>query len=297
MLILGTHPLAIELIERFKSNEQFGFAPVVSAISVDEAKAAVKQHPHIELIIIAEQSSEIDEAILSYLQRGYRLMDLGEAYETYLARIPVTFVDAPWILHKIQMKFTIFTKLFDELAGRLIALVILIAFSPIILAVILAIKLEDGGPIFYTHDRVGKLGRTFKLYKFRSMRTDAEKNGAEWTQINDERITRTGKITRKLHIDEIAQMLNILRGDINLVGPRPERPEFVCQLEKEIPHYALRHTVKPGFTGWAQIKFRYARSVMDSQEKLEYDLFYIKNKNIFLDLGIIAKTIQIIVTH
>ena len=126
----------------------------------------------------------------------------------------------------------------------------------------------------------------------------AEHGTAVWsTGAQDPRITKTGRITRALHIDELPQLINIIKGDLNLVGPRPERPQFVSELETQIPYYFMRHAIKPGFTGWAQIKFRYARTVLDSQEKFEYDLYYIKNRNLFLDIGIVLKTIQIIVTH
>lgn len=297
VLFVGSQPLALELADTLRNHPHLGLSPVIHATNPEDAEQALTRFKTIRTVILAERSEDIDEAMLSYLRRGYRLMDLGEAYETYLMRIPVAFVDAAWIVHKLQLRATILSTAFEETLGRLLALIAIIIFSPVMLGIIIAIKLDDGGPILYSHDRVGKLGKTFRLYKFRSMSIDAEKHGARWAQTNDPSVTRVGRITRKLHIDELAQMFNILRGDITLVGPRPERPEFVEQLEKDIPHYALRHIVKPGFTGWAQIKFRYARSVMDSQEKFQYDLYYIKNKSIALDLGIIAKTIQIIVTH
>jgi lipopolysaccharide/colanic/teichoic acid biosynthesis glycosyltransferase len=126
---------------------------------------------------------------------------------------------------------------------------------------------------------------------------DAEKHGPEWSKVDDERVTPLGKILRKLHIDELPQMWNILKGDLALVGPRPERPEFVEKLENDIPFYHLRHMIDPGFTGWAQIKFRYARTMVDSREKFEYDLYYIKNRNVIMDIGIFVRTIQIIFTH
>ena len=130
------------------------------------------------------------------------------------------------------------------------------------------------------------------------MKTNAEEGGAKWSSgANDARVTTVGKLLRKTHIDEIPQMINILKGDIALVGPRPERPEFVEVLEKEIPYYSFRHIIKPGFTGWAQIKYRYANTTESSREKFEYDLYYIKNRNIFIDIGIIIRTIQIIFTH
>ncbi len=179
----------------------------------------------------------------------------------------------------------------------LFAITILIITLPITLVVMIAIKLEDGGAIIYKNDRIGKNDKVFYLYKFRSMIPNAETNGAVWASTSDARITKVGRITRKLHIDEIPQMINILKGDLALVGPRPERPEIVKELAEKIPYYDVRHSIKPGFTGWAQIKFRYARSVADSQKKLEYDLFYIKNRNFFMDIGIILKTVQIIFTH
>jgi len=129
------------------------------------------------------------------------------------------------------------------------------------------------------------------------MRTDAEKGGAQWADKEDSRVTRFGKFLRKSHLDEIPQMINVFMGDMSVIGPRPERPEFVETLEREIPLYDLRHIIKPGFTGWAQVRFRYARTVSESREKFEYDLYYIKNKSFILDAGILLKTIQIIVTH
>ncbi len=177
------------------------------------------------------------------------------------------------------------------------AAVVLLISLPFTLVASVSILIEDGGPIFYTHYRVGLRGKKFKIIKLRSMKKNAEQNGAQWADKDDSRITRVGKIIRTTHIDEIPQMWNVLRGDIALVGPRPERPEFVSELEKEIPYYFLRQTIKPGFTGWAQIMFRYARSVMDSQQKFEYDLYYVKNRNFFLDIGILLKTVQIIFTH
>ena len=169
---------------------------------------------------------------------------------------------------------------------------------------IMARLIEDGKPIFIKQERVGLNNKIFKLYKLRSMIVSsengmAEKDGAVWSSglESDPRITKVGKIMRKTHIDEIPQMINVLKGDISIVGPRPERPEFVEVLEKEIPYYSFRHITKPGFTGWAQIKYHYANTTESSKEKFEYDLYYIKNSNIFIDIGIILRTVQIIFTH
>ena len=223
-----------------------------------------------------------------------RMHDLVNALPLSIPVATMTEAMKKELLEKEKGKLYAITIRLCEL---LFALIVLIITFPITLIVMIAIKLEDGGRVFYKNDRVGKDGNVFYLYKFRSMIPNAETNGAVWAQVADTRITRVGRITRKLHIDEIPQMINILRGDLALVGPRPERPSIVQELAEKIPYYDIRHSIKPGFTGWAQIKFHYARSVTDSQKKLEYDLFYIKNRNFFMDIGIILKTVQIIFTH
>jgi exopolysaccharide biosynthesis polyprenyl glycosylphosphotransferase len=160
-----------------------------------------------------------------------------------------------------------------------------------------AIKFESRGPILYRQERVGLNGKTFSIAKFRSMRTDAEKDGKpRWAAANDDRITRVGQLIRRLRIDELPQLLNVLRGDMSLVGPRPERPFFVDQLTQDIPFYALRHSVKPGVTGWAQVRYHYGSTVEDSQEKLQYDLYYVKNHTLFLDLVVLLETVGVVLT-
>jgi len=163
----------------------------------------------------------------------------------------------------------------------------------VMLVVALAVKLDSPGPIFYTQERVGKNGRRFKIIKFRSMSASAEKDsGPVWATNSDPRVTRVGRIIRKLRLDELPQFVNVLRGDMNFVGPRPERPVFVEQLNKIIPYYSQRHLIKPGLTGWAQIKYPYGSSVEDAIEKLRYDLYYIKNQSFFLDAAIIFETVK-----
>jgi len=159
------------------------------------------------------------------------------------------------------------------------------------------IKLNSAGPIFYRQKRVGKNGKIFEIAKFRSMFKDAEKNGAQWANEKDERITGMGKILRKTRIDELPQLWNVLKGEMSFIGPRPERPEFVEELQKQIPHYVMRHLVKPGLSGWAQIKFPYGASVEDAMEKLQYDLYYIKNRSFVLDLAITARTIAAVLSR
>jgi lipopolysaccharide/colanic/teichoic acid biosynthesis glycosyltransferase len=164
---------------------------------------------------------------------------------------------------------------------------------PVMALVALAVKLESRGPIFYIQERVGKNGRLFKMIKFRSMRSDAEQeSGPVWAEKSDPRVTRIGKIMRKLRLDELPQFVNVLKGDMNFVGPRPERTVFVNQLNSIIPYYTQRHLIKPGLTGWAQIKYPYGSSVEDAIEKLRYDLFYVKNQSFILDGIIMFETIK-----
>jgi lipopolysaccharide/colanic/teichoic acid biosynthesis glycosyltransferase len=158
----------------------------------------------------------------------------------------------------------------------------------------LAIKLDSKGPILYRQERVGEDERIFRLLKFRSMRMDAEENGPEWARVDDQRVTRVGRMIRKLRLDEIPQMINVLKGEMSFVGPRPERPFFTEQLKNEIPYYSQRHVIKPGITGWAQICYRYGASKEDALEKLKYDLYYIKHMSWVFDLIIFFETVKIV---
>jgi len=180
-------------------------------------------------------------------------------------------------------------RLFDILA----ALGLLVFLAPLLVLTAIAIRLDSKGPVLYRQRRVGLGGREFEIFKFRSMRTDAEKNGALWAKADDDRITRVGRLIRRTRIDEIPQAINILRGEMSFVGPRPERPEFVKLLEAEIDHYHDRHLVKPGITGWAQVKYVYTASVEGARTKLAYDLFYIKHFSPLLDLLIVLMTVRV----
>lgn len=248
-----------------------------------------------DMVVYESHLSSGDIALLAGTHvRGLHVRD---AFQIILYRIPVALVDDTLALRIMEKSQNILYRGVTRLLEILFALVLLIVALPFLIIASLAILFEDGGPIFYRQDRVGIRGKVFRIIKLRSMRVGAESNGAKWADKKDQRVTKVGHILRVSHLDEVPQMLNVLRGDIALVGPRPERPEFVTTLEQEIPYYFLRHIIKPGFTGWAQIMFRYARSVMDSQEKFEYDLYYIKNRGFFLDIGIILKTVQIIFLH
>jgi len=172
----------------------------------------------------------------------------------------------------------------------------LILVSPVMLITALAILFEDGGSVFYKQERVGQNGRLFNVIKFRSMRNDAESDGKpRWATANDDRVTRIGRFIRKVRIDELPQLYCVLKGDMSMVGPRPERPFFVDKLTKEIPFYTVRHSVKPGVTGWAQVRYHYGASVDDAVHKLQYDLYYVKNHTLLLDLLVLFETVGVVV--
>jgi len=185
-----------------------------------------------------------------------------------------------------------------RILSLLVSSALLLIFSPIILLLMILIRLESKGPALYRQERVGQDGRTFTLVKFRSMHNDAEnKSGPVWCSEQDPRVTRVGGVMRRLRLDELPQLFNVFRGDMSLVGPRPERPHFVQQLAESIPFYQLRHIVKPGITGWAQINYGYANSLENTVEKLQYDLFYIKNMSWILDSLIILETIKTVLVR
>ena len=228
---------------------------------------------------------------------GVRVFDLTTYFERMLGQIRVDFVNAGWLIFGdgFNQGFarTAIKRVFDIFFS---ALLILLA-SPVMLIAAIAVKLESRGPIFYKQERTGLGGRSFHVVKFRSMRTDAEKDGKpRWATKNDSRITRVGQIIRKTRIDELPQLFNVLGGDMSLVGPRPERPFFVEQLTNEIPYFAVRHSLKPGVTGWAQVRYQYGSTVEDAQEKLQYDLYYVKNHSLLLDLVILFETVGVVLT-
>ncbi len=294
--ILGKNHWTDKLVDEIKAHPQLGYHFVRFLISGQPISVQVKKDK-VNTLIIAQninQQKTIVKELYNCLPLKMNFLNLASAYEIIFNKIPVDFIDQEWFLSNLaegeKKTYDKIKRLGDVFCAGLIML--LTCWLWPLLAVL--IKREDKGKVFYKQQRTGKEGKSFWLYKFRTMKSDAEKEGPAWAKANDERATKIGKILRKIHIDELPQMLNVLKGDIALVGPRPERPEFVRKLEKAIPHYHLRHIIKPGFTGWAQIKFRYARTAMDSQEKFQYDLYYLKNRSFLLDLGILLKTFQIL---
>ena len=229
--------------------------------------------------------------------KGVPILDLPDYYEQKLLRVPVLQLQDGWfaltqgfslIHHDIEMKI-------KRIIDVVLAVISLCLLSPLLVAIAISVMLSSHGPIFYSQTRCGHRGRDFRLHKFRTMVKDAEEQGVpRWAEPDDPRITRVGKILRALRADELPQLWNVLIGDMSFIGPRPERPDFVQQLENEIPYYDLRHLVKPGITGWAQVMYPYGASIGDARRKLEYDLYYIKNYSLALDLYIFIRTVRVV---
>ena len=228
---------------------------------------------------------------------GIRVLDISTYFERTLGQIRIDFVNAGWLIFGDGFSQgwlrSIVKRMFDLLCSSLL----IVLASPLMLVAAIAIKLDSAGPVFYRQQRVGAHNKVFQVTKFRSMRTDAEKDGKpRWAAAQDDRITRVGPLIRRLRIDELPQLFNVLAGSMSLVGPRPERPFFVEQLVVEIPYYAVRHSIKPGVTGWAQVRYQYGSTVEDSQEKLQYDLYYVKNHSLLLDVLILFQTVGVVLT-
>lgn len=248
------------------------------------------------LAITGIRTAELIRHILNARLKGINVLNMPTVFENLTGAVPVEHIRDDWLV--FADGFNLISRQYVQRAKRLFDVVIssflLILTSPILAVTALAVKLDSPGPVFFGQTRVGKDGRPFTLWKFRSMKEDAEKDGAVWAQENDPRITAVGRMIRILRIDEIPQIFNVFRGDMSLIGPRPERPEFVRDLETVIPYYGLRHSVRPGITGWAQVNYSYGASVEDSLRKLEFDIFYIKNMSLTLDAKIALKTIGVV---
>ena len=232
--------------------------------------------------------------ILECKMYGIHIMEAADFYERQLGKIRIDTLHPSNVIFADGFTQAVIRSSEKRAMDIVVSALMLIATLPIMAITAAAIYFESGGPVLYRQERVGRRGRVFTLLKFRSMRQDAEANGAVWALANDMRVTRIGSFIRKTRIDELPQLINVLRGDMSFVGPRPERPQFVAELSKSIPYYDLRHYVKPGITGWAQILYPYGASINDAREKLQYDLYYLKNYSIFLDINILLQTIQVI---
>jgi sugar transferase (PEP-CTERM system associated) len=233
--------------------------------------------------------------LLGCKARGIAVTDFLSFCERESGRVDLEALQPSWLIFSDGFRMSWVARAVKRSFDVVVSAAMLVLTLPLLLFTALAIKLEDGGPIFYSQERVGLFGKTFTLYKFRSMRVDAESNnGPQWAEKQDARITRVGGFIRKVRIDELPQLANVLNGDMSFIGPRPERPYFVEQLNRHIPFYGERHAVKPGITGWAQIMYPYGASLQDARHKLSYDLYYVKNHTLLLDLIVLIQTVRVI---
>jgi len=303
--VLGTGERAQRVVQGLRQNPELGVeiaswtGKMEGAITRESVGAHLmevvhKQKVHRVILAMPERRDTIPMRELFELRlQGVKVEEATSWLERISGRIEVENLYPSWVvLGEGFRRSTAFTMVRRELSV-VFSLIGLILASPLIPLIMLVIRLDSKGRVFYTQTRVGKAGRLFKLLKFRTMRQDAEAaNGPQWAVDNDPRVTRVGRFLRSLRLDDIPQLWCVLGGDMALVGPRPERPEFVEWLSKEIPYYGVRHMVRPGLTGWAQIKYRHVSTVEDAREELQYDLFYIKNASIGLDLLIMFQTIK-----
>ncbi len=265
----------------------------------DQLESVLANHSD-ALVILAkpeQRDPKLIQQMLSAKMKGVEVIDITVFYEQIAGRIPIRYVRDEWLL--CAEGFRLVSKQITQKIKRItdigFAALLLILTSPLWALTALAIVLESRGPVFYRQKRVGWKGRAFDILKFRSMVVDAEALGNPvWAEEGDPRITRVGRVIRALRIDELPQIINILKGDMSLIGPRPERPEFVAELERQIPYYGLRHSVPPGITGWAQVNYPYGASIEDTIRKLEYDLYYVKNMSFYLDLKICLLTVGVV---
>jgi sugar transferase (PEP-CTERM system associated) len=237
------------------------------------------------------------DALLECKQRGMTVTELTEFFEREAGRIKMNLTNPSWLVFSEGFNSSPMRRSIKRTFDVLVAALVLLLAWPLMLLTALAIRLESGAgaPILYRQERVGEYGRPFPVIKFRSMRTDAEMDGvARWATQDDDRVTRVGRFIRKVRLDELPQLWNVLRGDMSIIGPRPERPQFVDEFNNCIRYYRLRHCVNPGLTGWAQLRYPYGSSLQDAEQKLNFDLFYVKNHNLVFDLSILLQTVEVV---
>lgn len=313
ILVLGVGRRAAPLAKLRRKSDLIGFqivgflpslkevsaVPAHRLIQSDEPLPELVRRLKIDLIIVAVEDRRGVLPIADLLEcrtRGVQVVDLMSFLEQETGRINLDIMHPGWLAFASGFRTGVLRSFIKRAFDVAISLTLLIATLPLLLATALAIRLDgSGGPIFYRQLRVGEGGRVFPVYKFRSMRPDAEQDGKpRWAQADDARVTRVGRFIRKYRIDELPQLWNVLRGDMSFVGPRPERPEFVEQLSNSLPYYRERHRVKPGLTGWAQICYPYGASEQDAFEKLQFDLYYVKNHSLLLDLTVLLQTAEVV---
>lgn len=316
VLILGAGTKAQEIQALIESPERKSSCNLVGFVATDSTETTVdpsrlielgdellpfcKTH-HIDEIIVALDERRRNmggrlpiDALLDCKLAGIEVHDAVRFCERELGRIELNQLDPSWMLYSDGFRYSGMRDVSKRIFDIVICLVLLILVWPLMILTAVAVFLDDGMPVLYRQTRVGLNGKHFNLYKFRSMRKDAEKNGAVWAKQNDDRITKVGAFIRNTRLDELPQIYNVLKGDMSFVGPRPERPEFVGDLSEKIPFFRERHRVKPGLMGWAQLKYPYGASVEDAAQKLRYDLYYTKNHSLLLDILIVIQTVEVV---
>jgi len=250
--------------------------------------------------IIVAPMSPLSEVLIQTLMKarfsGLRVYDLADFYEQRWFKVPVMHTQRGWLLfaHGFDLLHSALALRLKRLLDIAASVILLIMFFPVMVFVAIAVRLESRGPALFQQTRTGLNGREFDILKFRSMYLDAEKGGPQWASARDPRVTKVGRLLRVLRLDELPQLINVIKGDMSFIGPRPERPVFIRELEKKIPFYDLRQLVRPGITGWAQVMYTYGASTDDALEKLQYDLYYIKNYSLLLDFAILLKTLRVV---
>ena len=315
ILFLGSGPLAKEcgdLAQQSASYHRYhitGFIPTPTeelcvpstsllAARDNESLVSLARRHNVQEIVVSVQNRRGGFPIKELLEcklAGLKVTDAATFFERETCQIRVDSLQPSWLVFGGGFDQS-FVRTFMKRSFDIICSTIILALTfPLMLGAMLAVWLEDRGPVFYSQERVGMDGETFRVHKFRSMRIDAEKGGKpQWAQQNDPRITRVGNFMRKTRIDELPQILNVFKGEMSFVGPRPERQYFVEQLIEVVPYYNVRHSVKPGITGWAQVRYGYGSSAEDALQKLQYDLYYVKNNSLFLDVLILIDTLKVV---
>jgi len=314
ILIVGSGPFAVEVARETLGRPDAGFRvigfvdndpelvgkslinPKVIGLTSELGKLVKRENIDRIVVAMGDRRGQFPthELLKLSLSGDVTIEESASFYERLTGRVLLDMIRPSWLIFSSRGRPARLNEVSRIIIHRGVALLGAILSLPIVMATAVLIKIDSRGPVLYRQERVGKNGRPFMVMKFRSMRLDAEKNGPVWASNGDDRMTRVGRIIRKIRVDEIPQFWNILRGDMNFVGPRPERPHFVSQLAEEIPYYEQRHLIAPGLTGWAQIKYPYGASIEDAKQKLQYDLYYIKNQNLTLDATIIFETIKTI---
>ena len=314
ILVIGAGELAVRVAEALRSQKLrlvsvVGFLAAVpsqvgvslpggSIIGTYDQVAEMVENLNVDAVTICLEDRRTVlpvQILLDLKTAGIEVVDGLRAYEDASGRLSIDFLRPSTLIFARGFKRRFVSMVAKRLCDILISICGLVALLPLFGVVAILIKVDSPGPVFFRQTRVGLAGRPFLIWKLRSMQVDAEKSGPRWAQVDDPRVTRIGRWLRKSRIDELPQLINVLRGEMSLVGPRPERPAFVQELRMLIPYYDIRHTVKPGVTGWAQVKFRYGASLEDSHMKLQYDLFYVKNLSVFLDLNILFRTVTVVI--